>query len=345
MNDGGFHFDRPLWLLILLIPAVVYLWLRLTSPRHDTDRYRNYADAHLLPFLLGIREVVSAQQRRHFLRWAALWSLLACAMAGPRWDYTDIHLFRPGNDLLILLDISQSMNTSDVSPNRLTRARQEIVDIIRENRNARIGLVAFATLAHVVAPLTEDTQSLHALLPALTSDLTELKGSRLTEALIRAKNLFSGQPHASGKHVLVITDGDFGDQAHEDLLQQLTRQDIKVHVMGIGTKQGGAVLTSEGRALRERSGGEILTRLDEASLKKIAEKGNGIYVNADFNDADTHAILAIVKRHSPAAKEAEEKTRVWNDRFYGLVALVMIVLLPGYRWVSMPSGKREGGGQ
>lgn len=345
MNNGGFHFDQPLWLLILLIPAIVYLWLRFTTPRHDTDRYQNYADAHLLPFLLGIREVVSAQQRRRFFRWAALWSLLAFAVAGPRWDYTDIHLVRPGNDLLILLDISQSMNTSDVRPNRLTRARQEIDDIIRENRNARIGLVAFATLAHVVAPLTEDTQSLHALLPALTTGLTKLKGSRLTEALTRAKHLFSGQPRESSKHVLVITDGDFGDQAHEDLLQELTRQDIKLHVMGIGTKQGGAVLTSEGRSLRDRSGDEILTQMDETNLRQIAEKGNGIYVNADFNDSDTHAILAIVNRHSSAARETEEKTRIWKERFYWLVALVMIVLLPGYRWVSMPSGKREGGGQ
>ena len=192
MVEQGFHFEQPVWLLGLLIPVAVYLWLRFTSPRHDTERYRNYADSHLLPFLLGIREMVSGQMLSRFLRWAALWCVLIFAMAGPRWDYTDIHLFRPGNDLLVLMDISQSMNATDVTPTRLTRARQEISDILRENNNARIGLVAFATLAHVVAPLTEDTHSLNTLLPALTTDLTKLKGSRLTEALIRGKELFAG---------------------------------------------------------------------------------------------------------------------------------------------------------
>lgn len=343
MIEQGFHFEQPAWLLALFIPAGVYLWLRFTSPRHDTERYRNYADAHLLPFLLGIREMVSGQQFNRFLRWAGLWSLLTIAMAGPRWDYIDIHLFRPGNDLLILLDISQSMNASDVSPSRLTRARQEISDILHENSNARIGLVAFATLAHVVAPLTEDTHSLNTLLPALTTDLTKLKGSRLTEALIRGKELFAGQPEESSKHILIITDGDFGDQAHGNLLQQLTGQDITIHIMGVGTPQGGAVLTSDGRMLLERSGDKIVSHLDEKALKAIAEKGNGTYVRADFNNRDTHTILGRVNEYSPTAKATEEKTRVWNERFYWLILLVMIALLPGYRWMSVASAERDGG--
>ncbi len=345
MTDAGFHFEQPLWLVALLIPGIVYLWLRITSPRHDTDRYRSYADAHLLPFLLGIREMVSGQNLTRLLRWSGLWSLLAIAMADPRWDYKDIQLFQPGNDLLILLDISQSMNTTDVTTSRLTRARQEIDDILRENRNARIGLVAFATLAHVVAPLTEDTYSLHTLLPALTTDLTELKGSRLTEALIRARQLFSGQPNASSKHILVITDGDFGDEAHESLLTQLAQENIRVHVLGIGSTRGGVVVTDSGEPVRGPGGAEVISRLDEAGLKRIAEKGNGIYVTADFNDKDTRAILDVVNKYSPAAQVTEQKTRVWNDRFYWLVLVAMMLILPRYRWMAIALVSRDGGNQ
>lgn len=333
MNDAGFHFDQPLWLIALLIPGIVYLWLRFTAPRHDTERYRNYADAHLLPYLLGIRELASNQNRARFLRWSALWGLLAIAMAGPRWDYTDIHLFRPGSDLLILLDISQSMNTDDVSASRLVRARQEIDDILRDNRHARIGLVAFATLAHVVAPLTEDTYSLHTLLPALTTDLTGLKGSRLTEALIRARQLFAGQPDESSKHILVITDGDFGDTTYEALLTQLVQDNIHVHVLGIGSPQGGVVLTDAGQPMHEPGGNQVVSRLDEMALKRIADKGNGVYATADFSDKDTRAILNVVNRFSPAAQVTEQKTRVWNERYYWLVLIVMLAILPRYRWM------------
>jgi Ca-activated chloride channel family protein len=288
--------------------------------------------------------MVSGQHLTRFLRWSGLWSLLAIAMASPRWDYTDIQLFRPGNDLLILLDISQSMNTTDVSTSRLIRARQEIADILRENRNARIGLVAFATLAHVVSPLTEDTHSLNSLLPALTTDLTKLKGSRLTEALIRARQLFAGQPDESGKHVLVISDGDFGDREHENLLAELVKENIRVHVLGIGTDRGGAVVTDSGEKLRGPGGSEILTQLDEAELKRVAEKGNGIYVTANFNDRDTHNLLKTINQYSAAAQATEEKARVWNDRFYWLILIAMISILPSYRWMIIsPATRREGG--
>jgi len=343
MTGAGFHFEQPLWLTGLLVPALVYLWLRATSPRHDTERYRGYADAHLLPFLLGIRELGSRRQLSRFLRWSGLWSLLAVAMAGPRWDYTDIQLFRPGNDLLILLDISESMNTTDVSTSRLTRARQEIDDILRENHNSRVGLIAFATLAHVISPLTEDTDSLHSLLPALTTNLTDLKGSRLTEALVRARELFSGEPAASGKHILLVTDGDFGDETYANVLAQLVQDGVRVHVLGIGSDHGGPVLTDTGAPLRGPDGTPVVSRLDEAGLKRIAEKGNGIYVTADFDDKDTRAILSAVNKYSPAAEATEQKTRVWNERFYWLVLAAMILIAPRYRWIPLGPMHRDGG--
>lgn len=331
MPDFGFHFANPLWLLALLLPLLVYLWLRLTTPRHDIERYRNYADAHLLPYLLGIREMVSDQQLPRFIRWTALWTLLVIAMAGPRWNYTDIQLFRPGNDLMVLLDLSQSMNTADVTPSRLARARQEIDDILRENNNARVGLVGFATLAYVVAPLTEDTHSLHSLLPALTTDLTKLKGSRLSEALIRAQQLFAAQPEDSGKHILLVTDGDFADNSHEKIIDQLVEKNIRVHVLGIGTVKGGKVTSPEGRTLRARQGGEVKSRLNETSLQAIATRGKGIYRTADFNASDTSAILDMVNQHTAAAQATEDMTRIWNEQFYWLLMLALLAILPGYR--------------
>ena len=78
-------------------------------------------------------------------------------MAGPRWDYEDVRLFHPGNNLLILLDISRSMQADDVAPSRLGRARQEIQDLIMQNRQVRLGLIAFASVPHVLSPITEDT--------------------------------------------------------------------------------------------------------------------------------------------------------------------------------------------
>lgn len=345
MPEAGFHFEQPIWLLALLLPVGVHIWLRLTTPHHDSERYRGYADVHLLPFLLGIREASKSSYLKKFLRWTMVWTLLVFAMAGPRWDYTDIQLFRPGNDLLILLDLSQSMNTPDIMPTRLQRARQEIDDILNSGLNARIGLVAFSTLAHVMSPLTEDTHSLHTLLPALNSDLTRLKGSRLTEALIRAQQLFAGQPEESGKHILLISDGDFGDQEYETLLQQLAQSNIRIHVLGMGTSEGGQVRTESGRTLRMPGGGEIVSRLDETGLRTIAQVGNGIYLQASLDDDDTSAIMKVVNQHTAAAKATEQKTRVWNDRYYWLILIAMLSILPGYRLIRISFATSDGGGR
>jgi len=331
MPEAGFQFACPWLLLLLLAPLAVWLWLRMTSPREHSERYRAYADTHLLPFLLGRYDLPPRQQWQRFLAWSALWSLLVCAIAGPRWDFTDVQLFRPGSDLVILLDLSRSMDVTDVSPSRLTRARQEIQDLIEQNRHSRIGLIGFATLAHVISPLTEDGNSIRALLPAISTDLVELKGSRLTEALMRAQQMLAGQPADSSRHLLLVTDGDFGEGNLEEYVKRLTREGVHLHVLGMGTVEGGPVPGVGNAPLLQRDGSPVISRLDEEGLKRLAEIGNGIYQRADYHDADTEALLDSIGRVSHAEVIADQKTRIWNERYFWLVGPAMLLLLPLYR--------------
>ena len=331
MPEAGFHFAQPWLLLLLLAPLPVWLWLRMSSPREYTERYRAYADTRLLPFLMGRHDLPPRQQWRRFLAWSLLWALLVSAIAGPRWDFEDVQLFRPGSDLVILLDLSRSMDVSDIKPSRLTRARQEIQDLIENNRHSRVGLIGFATLAHIIAPLTEDGNSLLVLLPALSTDLVELKGSRLTEALARAQQMLAGQPADSSRHLLLVTDGDFGDGNLEEYVKRLTREGVHLHVLGMGTEKGGLVPGKDNTPLRQQDGSPVISRLDEESLKKLAKVGNGIYRRADYRDADTAALLDSIGRVSHAEVVANQKTRIWNERYFWLVALAMLLVLPMYR--------------
>ena len=331
MPEAGFHFAQPWLLLLLLAPLPVWLWLRMSSPREHTERYRAYADKRLLPFLMGRHDLPPHQQWRRFLMWSVLWALLVSAIAGPRWDFRDVQLFRPGSDLVILLDLSRSMDVADINPSRLTRARQEIQDLIENNRHSRLGLIGFATLAHIIAPLTEDGNSLLVLLPALSTDLVELKGSRLTEALARAQQMLAGQPADSSRHLLLVTDGDFGDGNLEEYVKRLTREGVHLHVLGMGTEKGGLVPGKDNTPLRQQDGSPVISRLDEENLKKLAKVGNGIYQRADYRDADTAALLDSIGRVSHAEVVANQKTRIWNERYFWLVALAMLLVLPMYR--------------
>ncbi len=334
MPDAGFHFAAPWWLLGLPVPLLTWLWLRLTAPRREFERYRGYADRHLLPHLLGLREASPQSARQRWLAWSALWALLTVAAAGPRWDYTDMQLFRPGSDLVILLDLSRSMDVTDVSPSRLGRARQEIEDLIDENRYSRVGLIGFASVAHIISPLTEDGATLLRQLPAISTDLVQLKGSRVTEALARARQMLAGQPADSSRHLLLITDGDFEEPGYLELAAELNTAGIHLHVLGVGTAAGGPVPGPDGAPLRFPRLGTVVSRLDEAALQQLAEQGGGIYRRADFEAADTAAVLGKVAADSRAAAVADAKTRVWNERYFWLTALVMLLVLPRFRRVA-----------
>ena len=216
---GAFHFAQPGWLWALLLCLPVALWL-IFSRRFDTrnERIREYADKHLLPHLLGRSEAPSRTRWMRFFRWTGVWVLLVLAMAGPRWDFTDVELFRPGTNLVVLFDISRSMEVADVKPNRLSRARQEVEDLLNNNRGIRIGLIGFASVAHVISPITEDMNGIRRMLPALDTSLVQLQGSRLSYALDRAAELLAGQPPESVGSLLLVSDGDFDEPGLEQLI-------------------------------------------------------------------------------------------------------------------------------
>jgi Ca-activated chloride channel family protein len=331
MPESGFHFAHPLWLWGLFVPLPVWVWSRLTATRQNLNAYRAYADAHLLPFLSGVRPSSPALLRRRFLAWSAAWTLIVLAAAGPRWDYTDVQLFRPGIDVVVLLDLSRSMDATDVAPSRLGRARQEVEDLLRAEAGVRVGLIGFATVAHVISPLTEDASGLQHQLPALSTDLVQLKGSRVTEALLRARQILAGQPKESTRHVLLVSDGDFGDEGFVELAGQLAAEDIRVHVLGVGTTEGSPVPAAGGEPLRHPRHGTVISALDEARLAEIARAGNGIYRTAVYGGEDTGALLDVLAERGSAEALADQRTRIWHERYDWLVLVLMALLLPRFR--------------
>jgi Ca-activated chloride channel family protein len=333
MPEIGLHFARPEWLFALLGLLPVLAWLILSVTRPSKGPIHRYADAHLLPHLTGVRDLEVNERWGRFVRWALLWILAVIAMAGPRWDFTDIQAFSPGNDLIILLDISRSMNVADVPPSRLARARQEVQDLIQLNRQVRIGLIAFATVAYVVSPITEDGQTILNALPGLTTELGNLQGSRLNVAIDRAEQLLSGQPGEGGRSILLISDGDYDEPNLPERVRQLAAKGIQFHTLGIGSTGGGPVPASIGEAdlLRDRNGQVISSRLNEVLLRQLAQLGKGFYIKADFRDQDSLQILKRAAKRAASATAVNEKTRVWNERFYWMLLPILLLLLPAFR--------------
>jgi Ca-activated chloride channel family protein len=241
------------------------------------------------------------------------------------------------------MDISRSMNVADVPPSRLARARQEVQDLVVLNRELRIGMIAFATVPHVIAPITEDTQSILNALPAVSSELANLQGSRLIDALERARQLLVGEGNGNTRAILLISDGDFDEPQLLERIEEFAEQGIVLHTLGIGSAGGGPVPARIGQSelMREPSGKIIESRLNEPLLQQLAEAGGGYYQRADFRDQDSRNILKLASSDVGRAAATEEKTRVWNEQFHWLVFPLLLFLLSRFRVKRVREGEEQ----
>jgi Ca-activated chloride channel family protein len=326
------HLAAPAWLLALLLIPAIGLWQHRVRRRAPAaGRERDYADAELLPHLSGEATTRRVGFWGSLTAWTIPWILVVVALAGPRWDYANVQVFAPGANLVVLLDISRSMEAADTTPTRLARARQEIEDLLNRAEGTRVGLVAFATVANVVTPVTDDMESVRRALPALASDLVRLQGSRPSNAIARARQLLATQPSDSTRNVLLVSDGDFQDLELDAEVSQLRDQGMRLHVLGIGTTDGGPVPGPRGGALADRTGTPVVSRLNAALLQTLATQTGGVYQTAGYRDDDVRAILRATVAGAPARKLGDERTRVWHEPFWWLIGPAALWLLLEFR--------------
>jgi Ca-activated chloride channel family protein len=161
----------------------------------------------------------------------------------------------------------------------------------------------------------------------------QLQGSRLSYALDRAAELLAGQPPESVGSLLLVSDGDFDEPGLEQRMRAFADAGVRVHVLGVGTAEGDAVPGSKPGEpwIRDRQGKPVVSTLNETQLQALAQAGNGIYQRADYRDSDTDKILAEVRAQALPKAESEERTRIWNERFYWFAGLALLMLLPLFR--------------
>ncbi|MGF1643490.1 MAG: VWA domain-containing protein [Thiotrichales bacterium] len=333
MNEltPGLQFAEPLWLLAVIVPALLWAWLRNSRPAPRHSSIERYADAELLPHLTGQTQVEGRSHWRRFGLWSGVWILSVIALAGPRWDFREERLYRPANELVVVLDLSRSMLIDDVRPTRHHRARQEIEDLVNLRPNLRLGLIAFASTAHVIAPLTDDHASLLRLLPSLTPELVGLPGSRLTRALQQAEFLLSQSGEGISRSILVISDGDIVESNLLATVLKSREKGIFVHVLGVGTARGDIVRDPGGKPLVDVNREPIRSVLNEDVLKAVAREGGGQYLVANFQDDDSRTLLRAIEHGNAEMKQDDGRVLIWNERYYLPLSLGLLVLLSWFR--------------
>jgi Ca-activated chloride channel family protein len=308
---------------LLLVPvAGAFFWWAF----RERDRaLATFVEAALLPTV-----VPDLDRRRRRIRAGLLTgavAALALALAGPMWGFHWEEVRREGIDLVVALDTSKSMLATDVTPNRLARAKLAVQDLLAELAGDRIGLVAFAGTAFVQCPLTLDRNAFRESLAAVEVGLIPRGGTNLTEALATGLEAFEGT-QGSHQALVLITDGEDHEGTLDDAIKRAAERGVKVFTVGIGTAEGELIPGEGGGFLKDRKGQVVKSRLGEDTLKKIAIDTGGVYLHAagaDLGLAGLYRdhIATMEKRQLASTLERRYEHRYQIPLLLGLVLLVV----------------------
>jgi Ca-activated chloride channel homolog len=320
------HIMRPEWLWALL-PAGTIAMLLLFA-RTQKGSWQSVIDPELLKHLTG------ATNQRKQVNWLPLillaWIIATIAASGPSWEKVPQPIHRKQDAIVLVLDLSYSMKASDLSPSRIDRARQKILDILSQRSEGQTGLVAYAGDAHIVTPLTDDTGTIANLLPALHPDMMPVLGSNTAEAMELALQLFRSAGVNSGR-VLLVTDG-VDNKARGRMLKALKGSNIKLSILGIGTASGAPIPMPRGGFVKDSSGTIVMPQLDQGFLSDLAREAGGKYRSLSVADSDIdHLLSESTLPESEQTLELDRSADHWDDKGYWLVLLLLPICLGLFR--------------
>ena len=304
---SSFHFLHPAWLLALPVLLALAGWFAWKD-RQDAS-WSQLVDADLLQHL----RVAGAQRGRSPWIWVGLaWMLAVVALASPSWQRQQVSTFHTHGAWVIVLDLSRSMNATDMAPDRVTRARYTITDLLQAAHGRRVGLVVFAGEAHTVTPLTTDIATVSSLLQPLEPALMPEAGDNLAPALEEAGKLLHADHDEHGQ-VLVVSDGVSDPSRALAAANQLRQAGITVQVVGVGTTAGAPEPDGQGGFAADEQGHPRLTRLQTDQLRRVAAAGGGKFVLASAAPSLIEAMKSDEYHSLDSAGASNVRVATWRN--------------------------------
>lgn len=311
---------RFLWLL-LLVPVLLVGYGVLMDLRRR--RLRKLGDEKLVKALMPSYSPAKGWVK--MVLFALSFAFFSLALARPQMGAKLSEHKAKGAEIIICLDVSNSMLAQDYSPNRLDRAKLAISRIVDKLQDDRIGLILFAGTSFVQLPITSDYVSAKMFMNSIDTQSVPVQGTAIGDAIHTAMKSFSAQSEKS-RAIIVITDGENHEDDPVDVAKQAAEMGIKVYTIGVGSLQGQPI-PMNGELLKDSNGEIVVTRLDEGTLRQIAEVGGGAYVHAGSEEFGLNPIIDDIRR-----MEAEEFQSVVFEEYDELymyplaVALVLLIM-------------------
>ena len=315
----AFHFIRPYWFLAVV--PLVWLLMRWHVGARRRNQWRDQVDEALLPHLLVGQSVPIGRAPLALL--ALLWLVAIVALAGPSWEKQVAPVYRGLQERVLIVDLSRSMNARDVKPSRLARTVQKLRDILDQSAGSQTALVVFSAVPYVISPLTDDSQTIGAMLPSLNTDIVPVQGSRTSLALRKGLDLLVQSNSRKGS-IWLLTDSRPDSEAAA-VARQIADRGHRLHVIGVGTSEGAPIPEPGGGFVKDGSGNIVIARLETDRLRELAAVGGGVFSTTSNTDADINRLFAAEQTDTNSrVSETERQADLWLERGPYLV----LVLLP-----------------
>lgn len=257
-------------------------------------------------------------------------SLVAIAIAifvaaGPQYGTKKEKIKKQGVEMMVCIDVSNSMLSDDVKPDRMSRAKQVLGRLIDKLENDKVGLIVFAGDSYVQMPMTTDVGSAKMFLNSINPGMVSLQGTDIASAIRMSLGMFSEKEGVS-RSIIIITDGEDHEAAAVDAARLALQNNVTVNVMGLGTPQGGPIpIKGTNSFKKDRQGNVIITKLNEQMCADIASAGGGVYVRADNAN---NAVRALSKELDKMSK-SDMETEVFSNfrQQYALFAFIALMLI------------------
>ena len=317
------RFEDPIYLCMLLIIPILVL-VRFIVWRKRKRNLRKFGDSSLLKEMMP--DVSKYRPTIKFCLLLSAITILIFMIARPQVGSKISHEKREGIEVLIALDISNSMLAQDVIPSRLEKSKLLIEDLVDHFTNDKVGLVVFAGDAFVQLPITNDYVSAKMFLQNFNPSLITTQGTDLARAISLSQSCFTQREHI-GRAIIVITDGEDHEGGALEAAREAYKKGINVFILGVGTSKGAPIPDGNGGYLKDNSGQTVLSALNEQMCQQVAKAGNGVYIHVDnTSDAQERLNKELSKLQSGISDTVVYSE--YNEQFqiFGIILLLLLIV-------------------
>jgi Ca-activated chloride channel family protein len=329
----SFYWPDLLWLLFA--PAALLAWDLVRQRAAGAETHPKILRAEAGLHSLQILNLKSQRSNRPQPRWCLATGLVLAilALARPQWGRIEEPVFGQSREILLALDLSRSMNSTDVRPSRLARAKLLIQSLLDRLQGERVGLLVFSGTGFLQSPLSADYEVLRQFLPALDTNFLPEGGTNYHDLLQTALDSFSTDGTAD-RYLIILSDGEATDDDWQPLIDGLKQKNIRVIGLGVGTAAGSLIPDGTGNFVKDERGAVVMSKLENSTLRELAEKTGGTYTDAS-TWVDLPALLDATIEAGHRG-EFHETTRVrLAERFQWALAPALLCLLISF-WREFP---------